>query len=411
MFLTRLRKYFPSGPDITPTPTPTSTPTPTPTPTPSPTPVSYNTGSLVFNSGSNRNQFLEIDNLANVATNADFTVEYYIKFNTLEQSADQTIFNAEPNTGFGGPVFHLYIDVTNNSTKIGRLNIEAGNNATVAYADNIQFDTSSWHHIAYVRRNKTGSMYYDGVEKTMTGDTYYVNSLSFTTSTNYIGTTDSIHDDLKANLTNFRFVNGTALYTASFTPSSVPLTNVTNTKLLLLTETNAAKYTDTSANCTISSNGSPAVAYSTQSPFPFSVIVPTPTPTPTPSATATPTPTPTPTATPTPTPTPAPPAPAPTIYARVFMSRSNPYNRSTTLLSTSPSYGTTSVASFSNTGKATFGVSSSSTYFNKWSLGSSNMSWSVIKTGVIYYGPSDNPSFYQVINNDQSTKTIIAIFK
>ena len=207
-------------PTATPTPTatatPTATPTPTPTPTPSPTPVSYNTGSLVFNSGSNRNQFLEIDNLANVATNADFTVEYYIKFNTLENSADQTIFNAEPN--FGGSVFHLYIDVTNNSTKIGRLNIEAGNDATVAYADNIQFDTSSWHHIAYVRRNKTGSMYYDGVEKTMTGDTYYVNSLSFTTSTNYIGTTDRTHDDLKANLTNFRFVNGTALYTASFTP-------------------------------------------------------------------------------------------------------------------------------------------------------------------------------------------------
>ena len=33
-------------------------------------------------------------------------------------------------------------------------------------------------------------------------------------------------------ISNARIVKGTALYTASFTPSSTPLTNVTNTKLL-----------------------------------------------------------------------------------------------------------------------------------------------------------------------------------
>jgi hypothetical protein len=35
-------------------------------------------------------------------------------------------------------------------------------------------------------------------------------------------------------ITNFNFVNGTALYTGDFTPPTSPLTPSTNTKLLLL---------------------------------------------------------------------------------------------------------------------------------------------------------------------------------
>jgi hypothetical protein len=93
------------------------------------------------------------------------------------------------------------------------------------------------------------------------------------------------------------------------------------------------------------------------------------------------------------------------------MSRSNPYNRSTASIPTSPSYGTISSAAFTPTTNATFVVRSTSIYFNKWSLGSSNMAWSVGKGNGTNYGPTDNPSYYQVINSDTSTKTIIAVFK
>ena len=94
---------------------------------------------------------------------------------------------------------------------------------------------SKWTHIAYVRHSGTTKMYIDGVAQSQT----------YTDTNDYgdggrpllIGvrrhsgsTLDNQSWD--GELSNVRIVKGTAVYTSNFTPSSTPLTNITNTKLL-----------------------------------------------------------------------------------------------------------------------------------------------------------------------------------
>ena len=84
-----------------------------------------------------------------------------------------------------------------------------------------------WYHLAVVRHSGTTKLYVDGREEISTSDTY-----------NYTGTylvfggyysTSYLH---QGNISNFRVVKGTAVYTSEFTPPTSALTNITNTKLL-----------------------------------------------------------------------------------------------------------------------------------------------------------------------------------
>ena len=72
-------------------------------------------------------------------------------------------------------------------------------------------------------------------------------------------------------LTNFRVLNGTALYTSNFTVPSIPLTNLSNTQLLLLTSNGSTPFQDSSSNAlTVNNLGSGLVSWSSNSPdFPF----------------------------------------------------------------------------------------------------------------------------------------------
>jgi hypothetical protein len=58
---------------------------------------------------------------------------------------------------------------------------------------------------------------------------------------------ESANYRLNGNMTNYRLVIGTAVYTvAGFTPPTAPLTNITNTKLLLLASTSGTFTNDSS---------------------------------------------------------------------------------------------------------------------------------------------------------------------
>ena len=91
---------------------------------------------------------------------------------------------------------------------------------------------NSWYHVAVVREG-TGTnqckLYIDGNLE-----------LAFTNSYNHNGTnptyiTHPVDYRLNGYISNLRLVNGTALYTSNFTPSSSRLTNINNTALLLNT--------------------------------------------------------------------------------------------------------------------------------------------------------------------------------
>jgi hypothetical protein len=92
---------------------------------------------------------------------------------------------------------------------------------------------NAWHHYAIVRNGNVFRVYVDGTSVANTTSTASIAAQGATAlgigaqfvGGSYFGTTGYI--------TNFRFVNGTAVYTSNFTPSTTPLTEVSGTQLLL----------------------------------------------------------------------------------------------------------------------------------------------------------------------------------
>jgi hypothetical protein len=92
---------------------------------------------------------------------------------------------------------------------------------------------NTWNHIAVTRSGSTFTIWVNGVSKT-TGS--YASALNAPDATvTYIGRRNwqGNTNYLTGYLSNFRVVIGTALYSATFTPPTAPLTAVANTSLLL----------------------------------------------------------------------------------------------------------------------------------------------------------------------------------
>jgi hypothetical protein len=92
---------------------------------------------------------------------------------------------------------------------------------------------NQWSHVAFVRSGSTLTFYVNGVA----GGTATVSGTqtgNATTNPVFIGSKDSglANYGTVGHISNFRIVNGTAVYTANFTPSTVPLTAIANTSLL-----------------------------------------------------------------------------------------------------------------------------------------------------------------------------------
>ena len=107
------------------------------------------------------------------------------------------------------------------------------NAAAVAYPITVPESINTWVHIAVVKVGSTMTLYWNGVSK---GSGTSNGTFSF----NKIGTYNGSYN-FTGYMSNFRFVNGTAVYTANFTPPTAPLTAITNTSLLL-SGTNAGIY-------------------------------------------------------------------------------------------------------------------------------------------------------------------------
>ena len=111
----------------------------------------------------------------------------------------------------------------------GRLNYF---NGTSYYGTGIVY-YNRWTHIAFVRSGSTMTFYVDGVA----GGTATISGTqtgSATTNPVWIGTKDNGLASYGSTgyISNLRVVNGTAVYTGNFTPSTSPLTAITNTVLL-----------------------------------------------------------------------------------------------------------------------------------------------------------------------------------
>ena len=123
-----------------------------------------------------------------------------------------------------------------------------------------------WTHVAVTRESGTSRLFIDGnLEDTATEQ----NGQTIGSGTNNnkitIGTqieNGSAGDHMDGYISNFRIVKGSAVYTSSFTPSTEPLTNITNTVLLCCNNSSITGSTVTPT--TLNDNGGTA---STDSPF------------------------------------------------------------------------------------------------------------------------------------------------
>jgi hypothetical protein len=134
----------------------------------------------------------------------------------------------------------------------------------------VSLSNNTWYHIALTRVGSSLNVFINGVSqtaKTVSGaDTSNDNA-----SPVYIGQIAGGAYFFQGYLSNYRIVKGTAVYTSNFTPSTTPLTAITNTSLLTC---QSNRFRDASTNnFTITRNGdvtvtnfapfAPSAAYST----------------------------------------------------------------------------------------------------------------------------------------------------
>jgi hypothetical protein len=131
-----------------------------------------------------------------------------------------------------------------------------------------------WTHVAIVRSSSTIKMYVNGVAQTQTQTT---NQNYSTTNDLYIGGIPFTSTSARffGNISNLRIVKGSAVYTSNFTPSTTPLTAVTNTTVLTC---QSNRFVDNSSigNAITVSTGSPQVTrfspFNPTAPYSTSVI-------------------------------------------------------------------------------------------------------------------------------------------
>ena len=126
-----------------------------------------------------------------------------------------------------------------------------------ANTQSFTFVVNTWYHVAAVRLSGVFSLYINGTKYNPTysdrtadsATALLVGASAYTTNTaSFTGYSS-----------NARVVKGTAVYTSNFTPPTAPLTAITNTQLLLLTD-NYSVVNSTSSNLLVTVTGSAPIS-------------------------------------------------------------------------------------------------------------------------------------------------------
>ena len=195
-----------------------------------------------------------------VATNAaftyglsDFTMECWVYLTTT--GAIQYVID-QRNSGTANAVIPaIYVSASNVLTYF------VSNAAQITGTTALTVGT--WYHVAVSRSTLSTKMFLNGVQEGST----YTDANSYAASRVVIGSNAATAGNyLVGYVSNVRLVNGTGVYTTTFTPSTTPLTAITNTKLLTC-QSNYFK-DNSSNNFTLTATG-------TRSVQPFSPFAPT----------------------------------------------------------------------------------------------------------------------------------------
>jgi hypothetical protein len=187
------------------------------------------------------NQYLYLGGQSNFAFGTgDFTVEFYV--NAITFANFPIIYDSRPSL-VDGAYPTIYINSSGSPAYYTNTGIRITTNAIM--------NPNTWYHIAVVRSGAVTTLYLNGVSQGTYNDSVnYLNGANRPIiNGGYTGA-----NVLSGLTSNLRVVKGTAVYTSNFTPSTTPLTAITNTQLLTLQN---ATIVDNSTNAfTINNNGS-----------------------------------------------------------------------------------------------------------------------------------------------------------
>jgi len=163
-----------------------------------------------------------------IATNAvftyasgDFTMECWVRFTTI---GTQQFIIDQRNSGAATAIIPtIYL----NSTNVIIYYV----NGAVRITGTQPIVANTWYHVAVARSSTSTKLFVNGIQDGST----YSDSNNYAASRVVVGTNAaSAANYLNGYATNIRLVKGTAVYTANFTPSAIPLTAIANTSLLLV---------------------------------------------------------------------------------------------------------------------------------------------------------------------------------
>ena len=203
------------------------------------------------------NQYLSLPNTGalNLGSN-NFTIEAWVYPTSV--SGNKNIFYINGNASSYSAIC-LYIQ----NSKFAFLANQTGGYPWTLQIGEVgpTISSNTWYHVATTR---SGNSFYVFVNGTLvSGAPYSLSGALFNGTINSIGYQATIASYFTGYISNARIINGTALYTASFSVPTAPLTAIANTQLLTC---NAPTIVDSSSNnFTITNNN--AATVSTTNPF------------------------------------------------------------------------------------------------------------------------------------------------
>jgi hypothetical protein len=167
----------------------------------------------------------------------NFTIESWVYSTSASQTS--VIYDGRPSGGTQGAYPTIFLASGVITYFVNSANLITG----------ISLPVNQWTHVAIVRSGVTTTMYVNGVSQGSATDS--TNYLSGGANRPVIAIASAGTNLFSGFLSNFRIVNGSAVYTSNFVPSSLPLTAITNTALLTLQN---AAIVDNSTNAFTISN-------------------------------------------------------------------------------------------------------------------------------------------------------------
>lgn len=153
----------------------------------------------------------------------DWTIECWINLSAL--TAEARIWSL--GTYASNPEVALLIGGGGAGGSSNDLQLNYVGNSTLITASSVN-SIGAWAHVAVVRSSGTTTLYVNGVSK----GTTTTNPWTSSSTSLWIGGWSQNNNQMTGSISNFRVVKGTAVYTSNFTPSTSPLTAVSNTSLL-----------------------------------------------------------------------------------------------------------------------------------------------------------------------------------